>query len=155
MGKRPREIKKTVKGLANLDYVEFHHVPMSVNEEFGNLVDADVIKQMERQAAQEIIKSNLPIRGQEVSFFRSIFALSQREFAEKLGLSHVAIFKWEKAKNKRLDLVNEVVVKILVAGLLGLEITAALDNLVSHQKSPEKLELNFSDAHNRVKRKTA
>ena len=146
MGKESHKIKKTVKNVSGLEYVEVKHVPMTVDPEFGNLIDSAIIERMERLIAQELILRRLPLRGREVKFLRSIFALSQREFAEKLDLSHVAIFKWEKRLNGSLDRVNEIAVKVLVADLLGLKVTASLDSLVGQGVFPKKLILDFSEA---------
>lgn len=147
MGKETRKtIYKTLRGVGNLGYVEVRNVPMSVDAELGNLIDSRVIERVERLVASTLLQKNLPIRGQEVAFFRTIFALSQRDFAEKLGLSHVAIFKWEKAKNRRLDLVNEIAVKVFVSGQLNLGILASLETLACHVDAPKRLVLNYSEA---------
>lgn len=147
MGKETRKtVFKTLKGVGNLGYVRIKNVPMTRDPELGNLIDAKAIEHAEKLTAHTVILKNLPIRGQEVKFFRGLFALSQRDFAEKLGLSHVAIFKWEKAKDKRLDLVNEVAVKALVVGILGLRISASLETLFSSTKVPKRLVLDYSAA---------
>ena len=156
MGKETRKtIYKTLKGIGNLAYVEVRNVPMSVDAELGNLIDSKVIERIERLAASALLQKNLPIRGQEVAFFRTIFALSQRDFAEKLGLSHVAIFKWEKAKHRRLDLVNEIAVKVFVSGQLNLGILASLETLACHADTPKRLVLNYSEAVTRNARTAA
>lgn len=155
MGKESRETKKTVKGLEGLDYIEIKHVPMTIDAEFGNLIDSSVIEQMEHLVARELITERIPIRGLEVKFFRSIFAMSQREFAEKLGLSHVSVFKWEKSKNKHLDVVNEIAVKVLIAGLLGLKIPASIETFVGHREFPEKLVVDFAEIRTKHRRKIA
>lgn len=145
MGKEPRETKKTVKGIEGLNYVEIENVPMTIDVEFGNLIDSSIIEQMERLVAKELIIAQIPLRGMEVHFLRSIFGMSQRDFAEKLGLSHVAVFKWEKAKTKHLDIVNEIAVKVLVAGMLGLKIPASIDTFVGHGEVPKKLVIDFAE----------
>ena len=155
MGNETREIQKTVKGLEGLDYVEIRNVPMTVDAKFGNLIDASTIEQMEHAVAKELIIQRLPIRGMEVKFLRSIFALSQREFAEKLGLSHVSIFKWEKNKNRRLDVVNEIAVKVLVVGILGLEIAASIEMFVGQGEFSKKLILDFGSGVAKHRKKSA
>lgn len=144
MGKESREIKKTLIGIGNLDYIEIKNVPMVHHEQYGEAVDAQVLGKIEQLVARELILKKIPIRGQEVEYFRGIFAMSQRQFAEKLGLSHVAILKWEKAKHKRLDLVNEVAVKAMMSGLLGLKLPASLDTLVGQGEFPKKMALDFN-----------
>ena len=156
MGKETRKtISRTLKGVGNLRYVEVRSVPRSVDRELGPLLDSRVLEQVEKLVAKALILRNLPIRGQEVEFFRSIFALSQREFAEKLWLSHVAIFKWERARTRRLDLVNEVTVKALMSGMLGLKIPASLETLVSHEDAPKRLVLDYAEASRKPSRQAA
>ncbi len=117
---------------------------MQVDKELGNLIHSHVIERVEKLAAQALVTNNIPIRGKEVQFLRSAFSLSQREFGQKLHLSHVAIFKWEKAKNRRLDLVNEVAVKTLVSGMLGLDVLASLETLVGHGNFPKRLVIEYA-----------
>ena len=156
MGKQTRAaIYKTLKGIGRLNYVEVRNVPMNVDPELGNLIDAKVIEQVERLVAKALIEKNLPIRGQEVEYFRGIFALSQRDFAKKLGLSHVAIFKWEKAKNKPLDLVNEIAVKVFISGELDLRIHASLETLACHTDPLKKLIIDYSESSARASKKAA
>lgn len=155
MGKESREIRKTLKGVGNLGYVEIKNVPMKVYEGYGDSVDAHILSEIEKDVAREIILGRLPVRGQEVEYFRSIFGLSQRDFAQKLGLSHVSVLKWEKAKTKPLDLVNEVAVKALVSGLLRLKLPASIESLSSHGEFPSKLVLEYSAGHAKAKKRAA
>ena len=144
MGKNSREIRKTLKGVGNLDYVEVKHVPMKSYAGYGDSVDAHVLAEIEKQVARFLINERVHARGLEVEYFRNIFGLSQRDFAQKLGLSHVAILKWEKAKHKPLDLVNEVAVKALVAGMLGLKLPASIEALSGEGEFPKKIVLEYS-----------
>ncbi len=145
MGKTLKKIKKTLKGIGNLSYVEIRHVPMAHDPDYGFGIHSKILGEIEKSVAQELIVGRYRIRGQEVSFLRSVFALSKRQLAEKLGLSHVAIVKWEKSKNKPLALVNEVTIKALMSGLLGLKMPASLDNLVGKHDIPKKLVLDYED----------
>lgn len=155
MGKESREIRKTLKGIGNLDYIEVKNVPMKSYPGYGDSVDAQILKEIEKDVAREVILRRLPARGLEVEYFRSVFGLSQRDFAEKLGLSHVAVLKWEKAKHKPLDLVNEVAVKALVAGMLGLKLPASIEALSGEGEFPKKLVLEFSRGHGKGKKRAA
>ena len=155
MGKESREIYKTLKGVGNLDYVEVKNVPMKSYPGYGDSVDAQVLKEIEKDVAREVILRRLPARGQEVEYFRNIFGLSQRDFAQKLGLSHVSILKWEKTKHKSLDLVNEVAVKALVAGMLGMKLPASIEALSGEGEFPKKLVLDYSDSMGKAKRRAA
>jgi len=152
MGKESREVKKTLIGVGNLDYVEVKNVPMIHHAGYGDSVDAQILGKVEHLVGRELILKKVPIRGIEVEYFRGLFAMSQRQFAEKLGLSHVAILKWEKAKLKRLDLINEVGVKAMMSGLLGLKLPASLDNLVGNDEFPKKLSLDFAPAPGKAKK---
>jgi len=151
MGKetRKRTIHKTVRGVGNLDYVEMRNVPMTVDSELGNLIDSKTIQQIESSVAKALIQRNLPIRGQEVMYLRSILGLSQRDFAKELGLSHVAIFKWERAKKKPLDRVNEIAVKVFISGQLSLKITASLEAFVCRGMHPKRLVLDYAETSGR------
>ena len=146
MGTKYREVKKTLKGIGSLDYVEVRNVPMRIYETHGEVVHSKVLGELEKMVAREIISRRLPLRGYEVQFFRQIFALSQRALAEQLGLSHVAILKWERAKGKRLDKVNEVAFKALMAGMLNMNISASIDALYGPDQETSRLLLDFSAA---------
>ena len=143
MGAQYREVKRTLKGVGSLPYIEVKNVPMRIYEEHGETVHSKTLAEVEQLAAREIILRRLPIRGREVGFFRGMFAMSQREFAAKLGLTHVAILKWERAQGKRLDMINEIAVKTLMAGLLGLKVSASIENLVGDGDAPKRLTLDF------------
>jgi DNA-binding transcriptional regulator YiaG len=150
MGARYREIKRTLKGVGSLSYVEVKNVPMRVYEEHGETVHSKVLGEIEQLTARELILRRLPIRGREVSFLRGMLAMSQREFAAKLGLSHVAILKWERAQGKRLDIINEIAVKTLMAGQLGLKVVASIKNLVGEEDAPKKLMLDFDQLQRKM-----
>lgn len=152
MGKTTHKTK-TINGVGSLAYLEVRDVPMTVDVKLGSLIDSKVIAQIEKLAAKALIMENIPVRGKEVQFLRSVFGLSQRDFAKKIGLSHVAIFKWEKSRERRLDVVNEIAVKTLVAGLLGLEIIASLDTLVGHGDIPKRLVIEYSEESSKPSRR--
>ncbi|NDG85134.1 MAG: hypothetical protein EBX52_08890 [Proteobacteria bacterium] len=128
---------------------------MSRYEGLGEGVHSKVLGEIEKWVARELILERYRIRGRELQYFRSIYALSQREFAEKLHLSHVAILKWEKAADRPLDLVNEVAVKALLSGMLGLKVPASLESLVGDQDIPEKLVLDYRNRAAKGKKKAA
>ncbi len=155
MGKESLEIQKTLKAIGNLDYVEVRHVPMKRYPGYGDSVDAQVQKDIEQMVAREIILQRLPVRGIEVEYFRGIFAMSQRDFAKRLGMSHVTILKWEKAQTKPLDLVNEVAVKVLMAGMLGLKVPASLDTLTGLGPTPKKLTLDYVPRSEKPRKRAA
>lgn len=155
MGKDPQKIEKTLKGVGGLEYVEVRHVPMSHYEGLGDGVDSKTLGEIEKRVAQELILERYRVRGKELQYFRSIFALSQRELAEKLHLSHVAILKWERAAERPLDLINEVAVKALLSGMLGLKVPASLDALTGNRDIPGKLVLDYRTKASKVRKKAA
>lgn len=155
MGKESREIRKTLKGIGTLPYVEIRNVPMRSFAGYGESVHAQVLSKIEKQVARELIIQRFPVRGLEVEYFRSVLGLSARDFAQKLGLSHVSVLKWEKAKQKPLDLVNEVAVKALVAGLLGLRLPASIESLSSTEGPTRSLVLGYTGNRTTPKRRAA
>lgn len=62
-----------------------------------------------------------------------------------MHFADISVFKWEKATTKHLDVVNEIAVKVLVAGMLGLKIRASIDTFVGHSDFPKKLVVDFAD----------
>ncbi len=143
MGKE--QIKTEVlKGVSGLDYAEIKHVPMSYYPDIGFAVHSKVMGDVERFLARELILKFYRFRGQEVKFLRNLLGFSQRQLAQKLQMSHVSILKWEKAKLQPLDLVNEVALKALLSGFLGLKVPASLEALTGVHDIPKKLVLDFS-----------
>lgn len=142
MGKK--QIIKTLKGIANLDYPEIDSVPMIIDEKNGEGIHAQVLGEVEHMVAYEIILQRLPIHGAEVIFLRKALSLSRLEFAQGLKLSDVAILKWEKASNKRLALVNEVAVRAYFAQRLKVRLPGTLDSLIGIENRPKKWILQFS-----------
>jgi DNA-binding transcriptional regulator YiaG len=137
------------------DYVKVRNVPVLHHKKYGDLVTGTVLNQVERFVAREIIRRKLPVRGREVTYFRGVLGLSRRNFAKLLQLSHIAILKWEKAKHKRLELVNEIAVKTLLAGLLRMKLSASFDALVSKGAAPKKLILDLRKDTTRKSKRTA
>ncbi len=54
--------------------------------------------------------------------------------------------KWEKAKTKYLETVNEVAVKALVAGLLGLNVPTSLGTFVDRGQFPMRLRIDYRES---------
>ena len=86
-----------------------------------------------------------PLTGAEVLFFRSILGISQKQLGMKLGYSDVAILKWERNKTKRLDPVNEVALRALMAGLFGVKLAGTFDALLGDAKAPKKFVLDYKN----------
>lgn len=135
-------IKREYKGFMNLNYIRVKNVPAQEDKEFGYLVSAKVMRQIEKKVAAALLVEHVPICGREVEFFRSILGMSQRNFAELFDVSQVAILKWEKDHSKRLSLANEIAFRVIMANQLGLVLKSkAL--LHSLEKAPKQLGVNF------------
>ena len=150
MGKKNREIRKTLKDLGNLKYIEVRNVPFRALPDYGDAVSAQVLSEIELGIVRVLILRRFKIRGQEVEFIRRGFALSQREFASRLGLSHVSVLKWERASTRPLDVVNEVAVKALAAGLLRMNLPASIEALSGQAEIPERWILDYRELRDSV-----
>ena len=135
---------RTLKGFMNLDYVDIRHVPYVESARFGRGTDAEVLKALERFVARAILGQRRPLRGAEVHFLRSVLGMSQKQLGSRLSYSDVAILKWERNKSKRLDPVNEVAVRALMAGLFGIELPGTFDALLGDDKGPKRLVLDYN-----------
>ena len=138
-------MNRTIKVFMNLDYVEVKHVPFVESKRFGRGTDAQTLKKVERYVAHALLAGRRPLHGAEVLFFRSVLGISQKQLGKKLGYSDVAILKWERAKAKRLDPVNEVAVRALLAGLFGVKLLGTFDALLGDDKAPKKLVLDYEE----------
>ena len=146
---------RTLKGFMNLDYVEIRHVPYVESARFGRGTDAAVLKQLERFVARAILSYRRPLRGVEVLFLRSVLGMSQKQLGSRLSYSDVAILKWEKNKNKRLDPVNEVALRALMAGIFGVKLPGTFDALLGDDKSSKHLVLDYETAVQEIESEAA
>ncbi len=69
--------------------------------------------------------------------------MSQKQLGSHLGYSDVAILKWERNKTKRLDPVNEVAVRSLMAQLFEIPLSGRFDALLGDDRAPKKLILDY------------
>lgn len=136
-------MNRTLKGFMNLNYVEIKHVPYVESKRFGRGTDAEVLKKVEAVVGKALLTHRWPLRGAEVQFFRAITGLSQKQLGAKLGYSDVAILKWERNKSKRLDPVNEVALRALMAGMLNVKLLGTFEALLGKDEHPKKLVLDF------------
>jgi DNA-binding transcriptional regulator YiaG len=93
-----------------------------MREIFGEWVlDIDP-RRIDRHVAFLIAKQMAPLTGKQVTFVRKFAKMSLRAFGERLGVSHVAVFKWEAMGNKRagMDLNAERVIRAFLFLGLGL-----------------------------------
>lgn len=47
-----------------------------------------------------LVKQNFPLSGREITFIRHYLDMSTIEFGELLGVTHVAVLKWESEERK-------------------------------------------------------
>jgi len=122
--------KKVMEQFGGLEWLTVVGVPVSKTE-FGEGVDAKVLKKIEDRVAAFIVQKLVPIRGIEVEYLRKTFGYSLGRMGAELGFSPTAILKWERAKEKRLEKVNEAAVRAWAADKLKIEISGRLSKLVA------------------------
>jgi DNA-binding transcriptional regulator YiaG len=137
--KRKKLIHYTICGL---DYVYLENVPVRQSR-YGDVLAVDVAV-VERAIAREIIRQGIPLRGAEVRFLRKCLGMSLEKFGSILGLSAPAILKWERMQDKRLQPINEVAVKAMMAEQLGIELEGKFTLLKGLDKAPARLSLRVA-----------
>jgi len=138
---------RTFTSFLGLNYVQIKRVPYVESTRLGRGTDAEVLKNIEQIVGRALLSHRWPLRGAEVQFFRAITGLSQKQLGAKLGYSDVAIMKWERNRTKRLDPVNEVALRALMAGVLGVKLLGTFDALIGDSAHPKKLVIDYSAAH--------
>jgi DNA-binding transcriptional regulator YiaG len=128
--------------ICGLDYVYLENVPIRQTRH-GDVVAAD-LSLIERKIAEEIVRQGIPIRGGEVRFLRKSLAVSLQAFGRFLGLSAPAVLKWERARIKRLNPVNEVAVRALMAERLGITLEGKFTVLKGNGETPARLSLRVA-----------
>lgn len=128
--------------ICGLDYVYLKNVPVCKTAH-GEAIDAD-LSAIEKDIAREIVCKGIPLRGAEVQFLRKSLALSMEKFGKLLGISAPAILKWERARTKRLEPINEVAVRALMAERLDIEIKGRFTVLKGNSETPAKLFLKVA-----------
>jgi DNA-binding transcriptional regulator YiaG len=128
--------------ICGLDYVYLKNVPIRQTTH-GDVIEAD-LSVIEKDIAREIVRQGIPIRGAEVQFLRKAFALSLEKFGRLLGLSAPAILKWERARTRRLEPINEVAVRALMAEQLDIDIKGRFTILKGTSETPAKLFLKVA-----------
>jgi transcriptional regulator with XRE-family HTH domain len=98
---------------------------------------------MERRIAEEVLLQHRPISGLEVAYLRQVYGISRRAFAKEIGLSDVAVLKWERAKRKRLVTTSEIAVRVFFAKKLGLSLSHVTTPLIPTGKLTAKLMVEF------------
>jgi DNA-binding transcriptional regulator YiaG len=131
---------RTIKNYYGMNYITVCYRTRKTPH--GNVLVAKA-GDIERAVACLIVARKIPLRGIEVCFLRKTLGLSMGRFAAALSLSGTSIMKWEHAAAKRLDPVNEVAVRALMAEKLGLKISGRFSDLLG---TDEPEEINYRDA---------
>jgi DNA-binding transcriptional regulator YiaG len=145
--KKAKETTVTSKGIGGLRYVEVRGIPARVDDEFGSLIQADTLKEVEHQVARAILASR-PLCGREVEFLRKVLGMSRRALARDLQMSDPGIKKWEDAPaRKRLEPHSEVVVRVYFAMRFDAPFPARFEDLLpAAVKDPLVLEFQRPEA---------
>ena len=117
-----------LNGWEGFTYLRLKGVPMKRSRD-GGVIDFDRAK-LERLVARSILERRVPIRGKELKLLRAVVRLSLNRFALRLGLSHGAIYAWEKAERRRLTPINEIAVRLICAEDLGVELPSRFTELI-------------------------
>jgi DNA-binding transcriptional regulator YiaG len=128
--------------LCGLDYVYLENVPIR-RSKHGDVIAID-IEVIEHNIAREIIRRGIPIRGAEVQFLRKSIGMSMEKFGKILGLSAPAILKWERMRNRRLQPINEVALKAMMAEQLDVQLNGTFTVLKGLDETPERLSLRVA-----------
>ena len=128
--------------MCGLEYVYLENTPVR-RTRFGEILDTDLAV-IEAAIAKEIVKQGIPIRGLEVRFLRKCIGLSLARFGQILGLSAPAILKWEKAGKKRLQTINEIAVRALMAEQLNISVPGKFTALRGRPEAPARLLLRVA-----------
>lgn len=123
----------TMKNFAGLTYVTVINIPIK-GSDLGDVIDAEP-RELERLVAIALIENKIPITGAEFRVFKSAIDMSNEEIGEKLGVSRNTVLKWGKEIEKRLPPPYEMLVRLLVADVLGISIPATIENLRAGDKT--------------------
>lgn len=127
---------RDLSGIGGIKWLTVTGVPHIKSEKNGYLLHSTVLKRCERLIAEFIVQHPVPIKGAEVRFLRKFLGLSLRDVGDAIGVSHVAILKWEKAIDEKLLPVNEIAVRLFFAERLNVKTDASFSKLLGTDKSP-------------------
>jgi hypothetical protein len=128
--------KAVMKQFGGLEWLTIVGIPVTKTK-FGEGIEAKLLKKIENTVSAFIVRKLVPIRGVEVEYLRKTFGYSLGRMGAELGFSPTAILKWERAKGKRLEKVNEVAVRAWAADKLKIEISGRLSKLVAATDEPQ------------------
>ena len=121
-----------MNNFAGLTYLSIRGIPVK-DTEYGEVIDMEQGK-LEELVSCALIENKVPIRGAEFRILKSAIGLSNENIAEKLGINRNTVLKWGKEIEKRLPAPYEMLVRLLVANILGIEISATLEDLKASDK---------------------
>ena len=135
-------MKKRVKieKFCGLEWVTITGVPCR-DTKFGNAIASRTLQMIEVKVARYIVENRVPIRGAEVKYLRKTFGFTLDKLGTELGFSSTAIFKWEKARDRQLERVNEVAMRVWAAEKLGIDIPARFSGLFALESQPTAVNL--------------
>ena len=133
--------KHNLKCFGGLSWLTVTEVPFTKTK-FGKGVSAEVLKKIEEMVSIYIVAKRVPICGAEVEFLRKSFGYSLGRMGAEIGFSSTSILKWERAKKKRLEKVNEIGVRAWAADKLKLEISGRFSKLIGISEEQVPIILN-------------
>jgi len=131
--------KTTMNSFGGLTYISISNIPVRETE-FGEAIDLDP-GTLERLVSIALIENKVPIRGAEFRVMKSAIALSNEAIANQLGINRNTVLKWGKEVEKRLPPPYEMLLRLLVANLLGIKIATTIEDLKAGDKA-KKIKLS-------------
>ncbi len=123
----------TIKNFSGLTYVTITSVPVKKTD-FGDVIDMNP-GELEQLVSRALIENRIPLRGMEFRVMKSALRLSNEAIGKKLGISRNTVLKWGKNPETRLPIPYEMLFRILIAELLGLDITPTMAGLRAANKT--------------------
>lgn len=111
-----RTVDYPESGLGN---VQLANLPVWICSNGHEEVEVPAVTQLHELIAQMIVRKPAQLTGAEIKFLRRRVDMSAREFAAKIGLTPVALSRFENAKRRptrRLDLLIRLSAAALIAG---------------------------------------
>lgn len=94
--------------------IELHNVEMAqIGNEWHPIIN---VKEIADEAIESLIVEKKRLSGNQISFIRSYFKLSLREFGKNFGESHTAVKKWEDCKSMqtKMDVNIEAMIRLFI-----------------------------------------
>jgi len=67
--------------------------------------------------------------------------MNRNQWAKLLGITASGILKWEQNEDKRLSRINEVAIRLLCAGELGIELSNKWTEIIINDNTPKRIEI--------------